>query len=139
GHPEEICLALTLGILLVLTLTGEVDRASAIAMGCMAGALAMTKINMGAFASLAVLLVLLRATNVGRMGNAAFWAGAVGATLAPFVVLGPVLSREWALRAACFLALSLATTVFALWRGEPGRAIRGMRFLQFAVAAFVGA
>ena len=98
---------LLLGLALAATFTGTRPRAATAAIGALVGALCLVKINVGAFAVLAVLL----AWSCGlppRWRRFAAPAMAGVATLAPFELMRDLLGREWVLELALLTSLSAA-------------------------------
>ena len=67
GHPEEICLALLACLLVLLCgVSGEISKRRMLAFAILAAAIAQTKINLGLYVSLAILLSLLLTLSKGR-------------------------------------------------------------------------
>ncbi|HEY0830589.1 MAG TPA: hypothetical protein VGE99_05555, partial [Candidatus Dormibacteraeota bacterium] len=98
---------LLLGLALAATFTGTRPRAAATAIGAMVGALCMVKINVGAFAVLAVVFAWTCGLPPGwRRFAVPAMAGVI--TLAPFDLMRELLGRGWVLEFALLTGLSAA-------------------------------
>ena len=98
---------LLLGLALAATFTGTRPRAAATAIGALVGALCMVKINVGAFAVLAVVFAwTCGLPPAWRRFAAPAMAGAI--TLVPFDLMRDLLSRGWVLDFALLTGLSAA-------------------------------
>jgi hypothetical protein len=119
GHPEEICLVVLLGILVSASYLS--DRA-AIWKGCLLGALiaalTLTKINIGAFAALAIGLALLKAMPSGTKQRALFALIALAGLSLPAVILAPLVHQQWAQKTAILLVLSISAALLVAWCTE---------------------
>ena len=120
GHPEEICLLLLLTILICVCFIGEgAGKTGPVLLGCLIGALAMTKINIGAYAAIAVAMAFVKATPAGaRMQKALFAFFAFAGLCLPVIVLTPLRNMQWAQRTLLLVLLSLGAAVLAGWFAE---------------------
>jgi len=106
------------GLVLVATYRLEKPRATAVLVGAIVGALCMLKINVGAFAGLAVLMAWAGSlTPVWRRFVLPAIAGVI--TLAPFTLTSALLGRGWVLELALFVSLSTASVAIAYVAAEP--------------------
>jgi hypothetical protein len=138
GHPEEICLVLLLGILLCSCYLSERRTGGfCIVLGCLLGALILTKINIGAYATLAIALALVRASPSARMYQALFAMGAGTAVLMPGVVMASLLNQSWAKQTVLFLMLSIAAALLVSWSSQTEPFLRPALFLR-TIAGFLG-
>ena len=103
AHPQELCLVLVLA-LMVAGCYANGRPSTMLWMGGLAGAMVMTKINIGALMVVAVGLVLAYATRWGIL-QAAATAGALGFV---WMLMTPLLGMSWAWRYFVLVELSLA-------------------------------
>lgn len=104
GHPEEVCMALLAGLLLVAChISSRISIGQVIAFGLLLGALVQTKINIGLYAAMALLLALL--ISAGEITLFVL----VGATSIACIgaIMHSLFHLPWALNYFCFVALSL--------------------------------
>lgn len=106
---------LLLGLVLAATFTQTQPRASAAAIGAIVGALCLVKINVGAFAVIAVIFAW--AAGVAPRWRRFALPAAVGVmTLVPFVLMAGLLGRGWVLEFALLVSLSAAAVGIACLR-----------------------
>src|SRR5438067_1140913 len=106
------------GLVLVATYRLEKPRATAVLVGAIVGALCMLKINVGAFAGLAVVMAWAGSlTPVWKRFVLPAIAGVI--TLAPFTLTSALLGRGWVLELALFVSLSTASVAIAYVAPEP--------------------
>ncbi len=104
GHPEEVCMALVAGLLLVAChISSRISIGQVIAFGLLLGALTQTKINIGIYASLALLLALL--ISAGEITLFVLVGGISIVCIA--TIMHSLFYLPWALHYFCFVALSL--------------------------------
>jgi hypothetical protein len=120
GHPEEVCIALLIGVSIAAS---YLSNGAMIRVGCVLGALiaalTLTKINIGAYAALAIGLALLKAMSVGRrFQRVLFVTLAIAGLALPVIVMAPLLQQEWAKRIVVLLVLSLCATFLTVWHTE---------------------
>jgi hypothetical protein len=140
SHPQELC-----GLLLALC-AAEAARAApgqslvpAIVGGAIAAGLALTKVNVGAFATLALLLAALAESGTGRAARIGRTiVGAVAVAL-PFLLMRADLGDHWTRNYALVVSLSTAMLLIAALIPAPPRAGPGLLvpMAAFAVAAAV--
>jgi hypothetical protein len=98
---------LLLGLVIAATFTQTQPRASAAVIGAIVGALCLVKINVGAFAAMAVIFAWA-ASQAPRWRRFALPAMAVLITLVPFLLMAGLLARGWVLEFALLVSLSAA-------------------------------
>jgi hypothetical protein len=104
GHPEEICMVLLSTVAALSCSLGPKHTAAKIAAIAVAvAALALTKVNTGAYVALAVTLALLQATVPARLQRFARYSAAAAAIALPAVLMAPLFDFAWA-RIYCFVA-----------------------------------
>jgi hypothetical protein len=112
GHPEEICLLLLATILL---LACSIERAPGFAtlagIGITTAALALVKINIGAYVGGGLLLVLLRATTPTVWARIAVPAMAAMLLLLPVAVQALLFDFEWARTYCLFSVLAIGAAL----------------------------
>ncbi len=115
GHPEEICL-IVLACLLALAVDTEdrVTVARAALFGVLLSALAMTKVNIGLYATLALLLALLAPKSQSQVKKLAFLALGIGSIAVIVAIMTPLLALPWARNYCCVVAISLAAALLAV-------------------------
>jgi hypothetical protein len=115
AHPQELCLFLALALALAGCFPKN-PTALMLWLGGIAGAAALTKINMGVLVALALGLTLVYATGDAPAWKALRIAAALGAIALPLMLMWPNLGMTWA---RCYLALeelSLAGIVIVVAR-----------------------
>ena len=138
GHPEELCIALLMGILVAACYFS--DRATvwrACVLGSLVAALALTKINIGCYAALALALAMLKAMPPGPRQKAGFAFLFIGGLSLPIVILSPILHQAWAPRAVIFLILSMSAAVLVAWCSESEQLATPALWAAMIVAAGV--
>jgi hypothetical protein len=119
GHPEEVCIGLLTGLLVCACYLEDrptVWKASLL--GALIAALALTKINIGCYAALAIGLAFLKAAHSGSKQKAVF-AGLSAAGLSlPLIILAPLLHLDWAQRAGVLVVLSIGAAILVAWYSE---------------------
>jgi hypothetical protein len=140
GHPQELCLLLVLAMGVAASYAANARHAMWW-LGVAAGALAMTKINIGALMVMAIALVVSY-TVPWRIARAAAIAGSLGFV---WLLLAPLLSMDWTRRYLMVEELSLVAVMITLghvpfdirigWR-EIVAAAAGFAATALALAAF---
>jgi hypothetical protein len=141
GHPEELCLALLLGVLLCACFAGESARGGwvPILLGCLIAGLALTKINIGGYAAVAIILAFLKAARSSRATKALFGVLAGASLSFPFAVLAPLSSFPWAQRFLFWAALSMGAALVTAWSAETEQFVtRGFWIKGVAASAGLG-
>ena len=122
GHPQEICTLLIALCVAVAAMVGRRPEALfPLVAGAVAGALAFTKLNVGAFFSVSVVLAALAGTGGGGIRIALRTVMAGCALLLPFALVRSQLGNVWVLAFATLVSLALVPLLRA-GRGSPGRA-----------------
>src|SRR5215471_14918488 len=140
GLPQWFLLLLVT-VLIGLSTAVRDDRAgsrtSLVALGVLAAALTLTKINSGVYLTAALMLALLSSVQGGRYAAATYTIGAVFAAALPFAVMHHHLAAGATRQAALVTATSVASCAVAArswhWRGVL------TRDLAPVTAGFVGA
>lgn len=135
GHPEELCLLL-LAVLLILVARFEAQgRTADLALiGATIAALALVKVNLGAFAFLAVGLALATRLRPGRLETLGIGALAALLLALPIVLPWPMFGTGWARTLSLFALLSIAAALAATLRPPAGT----LTFGHAAIAAAGG-
>jgi hypothetical protein len=133
GHPQELCLFLVLAMGVAASYAANARRVMWW-LGVAAGALAMTKINIGALMVVAIVLVASY-TVPWRMARAAAIAGSLGFV---WLLLAPLLSMDWTRRYLMVEELSLVALMVTLGRVPLDIRI-GWREITAAAAGFAAA
>jgi hypothetical protein len=122
-HPGGLIVVLLASLVLVCSRTTSSARhATAFAIaGALTAAIALTKLNVGAFTVLAFLLFFARSAPIGRVGSVLRVASAIVAPLVPPLLMMPLLARDEFRGFALFVALALVPFGF-LPRIENGHA-----------------
>lgn len=136
GHPEEICLILLATLLLQCC---AIDKAPGIktfaSIGAAAVALALVKINVGAYVGGAVLLVLLRATFPSRWTRVAISVVTIGMLLLPIAVQVLLVDFEWVKQYILFATLTIGASLLVLTQMKVQYRVRKSDWLAMAIAA----
>ena len=124
GHPEEICLLLLACFLAVLcTVSNRLSAGKMGALGFLVAGLAQTKINIGLYAALALLLTLLATRSPGR-GKKILLASATVASIGFITIIAmPLLHLPWARNYFLLVILSLLPVVVAAFFADSYTAI----------------
>ena len=110
GHPQELCILLTVLVLLTTTLANAGGRVLPSVLGALVAALAMTKINVGVFAAAGVLLALLASERGNRLLRAAAFLVATGVVVLPLVLMRDYLT-SWGLACCIFVDAAMLPMV----------------------------
>jgi hypothetical protein len=120
GHPQGLVGLLLVSCVAMAAWSGGLPLAvPAVIAGAVAGALAMTKINIGAFATLSLLLVFLCEGSAGRMRRWARAALIAAALLLPTLLLRDRLATSWGLMVAALYTLSIAAVIVTALTDPP--------------------
>jgi hypothetical protein len=136
AHPQEACIFL-LAALGVAAFTQDLTLRMVL-LGALAGALTLTKINLGIFVVAALAVGLVFASRPGWLRTLATIAVSCGTVLIPVLLMWGYWDSGWALRYSLLVALSIAAVIVT----QPGvkwSAPLTLRELAIAVLAFAGA
>jgi hypothetical protein len=115
GHPEEICLLLLAAVLL---LTCSFERARSIAalmgIGAAVAALALVKINIGAYVGGGIILVFLRASAPTKWTRIAIPFMVAALMSLPFAVQALLLDFDWVRSYILFSTVCIGTALLAV-------------------------
>jgi len=140
GHPEEVCLALLTGVLVAACYLSDGAK---IWMGALLGsliaALALTKINIGVYAALAIGLALLKAMPDGNKLRALFALITIAGLSLPFIILVPLLHQGWAQRTVALVVLSLSAAILVAWHSETDQFVTPRLWITCVLACGVAA
>lgn len=135
AHPQELCITLLAGFALAAC---AISRRTVLigTLGVLAGAMAATKINLGAFAVIALTLALLFALRRGWQRSVLLTAAGIAALAFPLLLMwGHHL--DWWAQKYCFVAvLSLGAVMLAVSRLE-FESPTGFRDIFVAAAGFL--
>ena len=116
GHPQALLIFLGISVPFAAAVLGPRRAGSAI-LGILAVCITLTKINVGIFTLVALMVVYLGVSVRTRLIRTGFVAFSVMATAVPFVLMRPHLS-EWALNYALTSAMTIAACCVTMWRSE---------------------
>ena len=137
GHPEEVCvLLLACFIACLVTISGRLSNGKMAALGFLVAALAQTKINIGLYAALALLLTLL-ATRAGGGKRAFLAAGTVLSIGFLSLIAAPVLRLPWARNYFGLVVFSFLSVAITASFTET-RAVIELRAWWTLILAFLG-
>jgi hypothetical protein len=135
GHPEEVCLVLLIGVLVgACYLSDGAKLWIGALLGSLIAALALTKINIGVYAALAIGLALLKATPCGYTQKALFALMAIFGLSLPFIILTPLLQQQWAQRTVALVVLAIVAAVLVAWRSETDQFVTPKLWIACTVA-----
>lgn len=120
-HPGSFGMALLVAILLLGMLVDRQPRAGLFAVGALCGALAMVKVNIGAFAVAAVVATLLASAEVVSQAPLRRIAVLAPVAAAPLLLMAGDLDQPWVRTYAIVIILAIAGVVGASWRRPSSR------------------
>jgi hypothetical protein len=126
GHPQELCITLLvclLGCALFLD-SPRWRRPALIAMGFLAAALALTKINIGIFVVVGLGIALLAAAPSNSLYRLAFWGFTLAGLLLPYLLIRVHLDHVAALAYCVVVTMSLAAWLAVRGRPAPPKPLR---------------
>jgi hypothetical protein len=138
AHPQEACIFLLLALGRAFYIANRTLRM--VMMGVLGGAMAMSKINLGIFVLVALIVGLTFAQPAGWRRRAACIGVSLGALALPVVLMWDRMAEPWAIFFAALVMISLASVLVTVrgmpWQG-PGLGMRDMTVvtLAFAVTA----
>ena len=116
GHPQALLLFLGIAVPLASAVLAP-GRAGSAVLGILAACITLTKINVGIFTLVALMVVYLGASVRTRLIRAGFFASSLMAAALPFVLMRAHLS-EWAWNYALTSAMTIAACCVTLGRSE---------------------
>ena len=116
GHPQTLLIFLGISVALASAVFPPARAGSAV-LGALAVCITLTKINVGVYTLVALMVVYLGVSVPTRLIRVGFFACSVMATTLPFVLMRTHLS-EWALNYAWTSALTIAACCVTMGRGE---------------------
>ena len=140
AHPQEACIFLLLALGRAFYIANRTLRM--VMMGVLGGAMATSKINLGIFVLVALIVGLTFAQPQGWRRRAACIAVSVGALALPVVLMWDRLSDPWAIFFASLVMLSLASALVTVWAmpwHSHGLSLRDMAVVTCAFAATAAA
>jgi hypothetical protein len=116
GHPQTLLIFLGVSVPLAAAVLAP-KRAGSALLGILAACITLTKINVGVYTLVALMVVYLGVSERTPLIRAGFFASSVIATVLPFVLMRSDLS-EWTLNYACTTAMTIAACCVTMGRGE---------------------
>lgn len=136
SHPGSLLslLSALLAVAGVAGLTRAPTRVPVVFLGLIGGAMALTKINVGAFAVIAAATWLLAHAAPPRWQRAGVVLAAFAAVAVPFLLMRPHFDQAWVVRYALTVACGALALVIPWTRPASGAAITPRQLVAFAVA-----
>jgi hypothetical protein len=116
GHPQTLLIFLGIAVPFASAVLGP-RKAGSTVLGILAACITLTKINLGIFTLVALMVVYLGICARTLLMRAGFFASSVMAAALPFVLMRSHLS-EWALNYAWTTAMTIAACCVTMGRGE---------------------
>jgi hypothetical protein len=135
-HPEGLVSLLLVGLVAIAANTPRRPRASILLIGALVAALALTKINVGALAALAVAFASAAAVFNGRARLVMLAVTGLALVAVPFLLTSGLFGLEWVRDMALVVALSAALVTIAAFVAAPQ--IRPRMDLVWLIAGGVG-
>ncbi len=129
AHPQEACIFLLLALGRAFYIANR--RLRMVMMGVLGGAMATSKINLGIFVLVALIVGLTFAQPEGWRRRAACIGVSLGALVLPVVLMWDRMSDPWAIFFAALVMLSLSSVLVTVW-GMPWQP-RGLGLRDMAV------
>ena len=137
GHPEELCTVLLAAIGACVCGFRETGNRRKILLGCLVAALAMTKVNIGLFAAIAVGLLFLK-ISVPLPGRRSLGlALGCAACLLPIALMWSIWRFDWVQAYGFAATVAIAATVLVNARSQPVPCIDGRFLLVFVLAMLI--
>ena len=134
GHPQELIVML-LAIGMLVATAPRIGKFSALAV--ITAALVLTKINVGIFFGLALLLAM-RCHSTDRFARGPWtWLVVGGAAMLPFLLMRPHLAAEWCRNYSLIVAGTIAATLLVATRFSDDRSIKWLTYLRVAICFVV--
>lgn len=115
GHPQEIVVLLLAGSLLIAARQPQ-NRRTLCCLGAIGALLAFTKINVGAFYCIGLMLVLVCRTPFFHSRPAMCWGALLLAASLPFVLMREHLTKPWAREYSTMEALAILSVALIVQR-----------------------
>lgn len=136
GHPQELCLLLLATTLLLMCSAERAPGTTALmGLGAAVAALALVKINIGAYVGGGILLVFLRATTPAAWTRNAILIVGVALVSLPLAVQALLFEFEWVRLYIVFSTLTVGAAVLVLVNEPMPSIIRPAGWLSIASAA----
>ncbi len=136
AHPQELCILLLLGFALAVCYVD--NRALLMAsLGTLIGAMVVTKINLGVFLGVAVVVVLVCSWRPAWWHGAACMAVSMGAIVLPVVLMSGHIREGWAMKYCAMETISIAAVILVVSRMKFDIGL-SLRHLVFAGLCFLG-
>jgi hypothetical protein len=132
AHPQELCIVLVIALPLAAFLEGRRFQRM-FWLGALAGAMTLTKVNLGIFAIAAIGVTLVFCAKPAPLASAARVAAGAAALVLPAALMSALLGQPWVQRFCALETLSLAAALLA---SLPVRSDVKVEWRDFAVAAF---
>ena len=133
AHPQEACIFLLLALAWAFYIANPTIRM--VIMGALAGAMAASKINLGIFVVVALIVALAYEQRPGLRRSAVCTAAALGALALPVMLMWDRRTEIWAVSFCLLVILSLASSLLTV-RGMPWKSGRGLHDATVAAGAF---
>src|SRR5215510_12168472 len=130
AHPQELCILLLLGVAFVACYLANPIFLMA-SLGALTGAMVATKINLGVYIAVAVVVALAYGFRAVWWRRAACIVVSIGAVLLPLPLMSAHLGEPWAMKYCVVEMLSLAAVIVVVTRTNIG-SVLGVRHLAFA-------
>ena len=130
GHPQEISVLLMVGL---LTAAARPSPARLAAVGALVAALLLTKINLGAFAVMALLPLCISALPAARGRNLLLAIAVIICAASPTLLMLPLLSTGWVQVCCALVTLSILPMAAVLAAGRPGVVFGPRHWLALAL------
>jgi hypothetical protein len=127
AHPQELCILLLLGVAFVACYLADPIFLMA-SLGALTGAMVATKINLGVYIAVAVVVALAYGFRAVWWRRAACIVVSTGAVLLPVPLMSAHLSEPWAMKYGAVEMLSLAAVILVVSRTKIG-VVLGVRHL----------
>jgi hypothetical protein len=134
-----VCLLLALSVAVVSFLLPRRPRAALVTLGALVAALALTKINVGAYAAAAVVYAMVIALPAFRRNSALRWAASLALVAVGPVVISRNLAHTWGQRYAVLVAASALAIVLTVEIPKPRDAaddVNARRWVTWLLSGF---
>ncbi len=119
GHPEELCLLLACCVLMVsLSVGAAVTVREGAFFGFLVAALTLTKVNIGFYISLALLLALVKLISSRPLRTALYWTTGLLSITAVVAIMFPLIQLSWD-RSYCLMVVFAMLATFIVLSAIP--------------------